>query len=429
MLTVEEFDQRAAVLHQAAAQVYAATFALALLATEWEKEAGITGYASTAEILNIHAGLDGPAARELVRVGQALEGLPELRERFASGTISYDKVRALTRVMDPALMSKRDEETWLVMAEYLSASQLISVCRAYRRAMEAADPDRDEKQHARRGVTTQWQDDGMLRLIALLPPDEGKAVMGALDAVSGRKPKQEDTTPKVADDPSQLWPAKRADALVEICAHAVATPDLMKDPSSRMLVVHVDVGVLTGQNPDGRCHIEGGPHISAELARRLGCDCEIVTITERDGLPIDVGRATRAISNRLNEARISRDRTCRFPGCNVPARRTEAHHIIPWYLDGPTDLKNLASLCVYHHHRRHDGTFTIEGDPESGLRFIHRNGREIKVLPLDPVALPEYRVGSPWAKAGGERNDIDMSIYGLCNSAASAPRAGPAPHG
>jgi hypothetical protein len=107
--------------------------------------------------------------------------------------------------------------------------------------------------------------------------------------------------------------------------------------------VHVDVGALTGHDPDGRRHVDGGPVLSASTIRRLGCDATVIAITERDGIPINVGRSRRILPRTLRRAVQGRDRTCRFPGCAVPSQRTHAHHIEHWADGGATDLDNLVN--------------------------------------------------------------------------------------
>jgi hypothetical protein len=68
------------------------------------------------------------------------------------------------------------------------------------------------------------------------------------------------------------------------------------------LVVHVDAALLTGDDPDGRCHLEDGPALPESVLRRIGCDTQMVAITERDGLPIDVGRARYIVPTPLRRA-------------------------------------------------------------------------------------------------------------------------------
>ena len=66
-------------------------------------------------------------AAATVRVARALEPLPVITEAFAAGTLSYSKVRALTRVATP------ENEAGLVMiAEHATAAQVERTVRAYR---------------------------------------------------------------------------------------------------------------------------------------------------------------------------------------------------------------------------------------------------------------------------------------------------------
>ena len=45
----------------------------------------------------------------------------------------------------------------------------------------------------------------------------------------------------------------------------------------------------------------------------------------------------------------ARDRTCRHPGCRRPVRWTDADHVRAHAEGGPTDCRNLCSLCRRHH--------------------------------------------------------------------------------
>jgi hypothetical protein len=223
----------------------------------------------------------------------------------------------------------------------------------------------------------------MHRLVALLPPEDAGLVTAALEAAARR-----DALPP-GDEAEDTWAGRRADALVAVCEHALgsAPEELVGAPGAVQLVVHVDVGVLTGEQPDGRCHLEDGTPIAAEVARRLGCDADVVAITEKDGLPIDVGRKKRLFTSRQRRALQARDRTCRFPGCPVPASRTRGHHLIPWWLGGRTDIANGLSLCTAHHGRLHEGEFRIVREARGELGFETAEGVEIappRRPPLDP---------------------------------------------
>ncbi|HIG39321.1 MAG TPA: DUF222 domain-containing protein [Gammaproteobacteria bacterium] len=54
-----------------------------------------------AEWLNLKCGITMSTAREKVRVAMELFNLPLCSEAFADGTLSYSKVRALSRVANP----------------------------------------------------------------------------------------------------------------------------------------------------------------------------------------------------------------------------------------------------------------------------------------------------------------------------------------
>jgi len=129
------------------------------------------GMRSCAHWVTIATGIDLWSAREMVRVGHALRDLPLIHEAFAAGRLSFDKVRALTRVA-----TADDETVWLELALEASGSQLARICHAYRRAIAVDDPRRAALQRARRRLGLWWLDeDGMLALYATLPPEEGTA--------------------------------------------------------------------------------------------------------------------------------------------------------------------------------------------------------------------------------------------------------------
>src|SRR5215469_13134946 len=327
-------------LCELSAHVQAAQAELALRLAAFDDAAGWggAGIRSCCHWLSIQAGLDYHTSSDLLRAGHALAELPLIRQAFSSGQLSLDKVRALLRVATPA-----DEEIWLELALGADAALLSRICREVRRSMDADAPGQAAELEAKRGLWTRVREDGMHRLVALLPPEDAGLVTAALEAVA-----RSDALPPraVAED---RWAGRRSDALVAVSEHALgsAPEELVGAPGAVQMVVHVDVGVLTGEQPEGRCHLEDGTPIAAEVARRLVASrkrvpflADIVAITEKDGLPIDVGRRKRLFTARQRRALQARDRTCRFPGCPVPARRTRGHHVESWWLGGLTNIGN-----------------------------------------------------------------------------------------
>lgn len=73
--------------------------------------------------------------------------------------------------------------------------------------------------------------------------------------------------------------------------------------------------------------------------------------------------------SRLSRFVQARDRTCVFPGCRRPARRTDLDHRIPWPR-GSTSADNLQCLCRHHHRAKH-AIFTVLGGTD-GILWITR---------------------------------------------------------
>ena len=412
-----------------AAHLHAGTARLARLAAEFDSAEGWAGAGmrSCAQWLSINTGHGLSSGETLVRIGHALETLPRIAEAFDAGELSPDKVRELCTVATSA-----DEDIWLELARQASGSQLTRIVRACRRCMQASDPDQAAARRARRGLWTYWDDDGSLRLRAVLAPEDGARLHAALESVRRTLPVPSRETGDPADD---RHAAQRADALVVLCDRALAGDggEIGERPVVvPQLVVHVDAGVLTGADPGGRCHLDGGPWLSAEVARRIGCDTEVVAITERDGLPIDVGRARRTVSTPLRRALHVRDGFCRYPGCAVPARYTHAHHLEHWIDGGPTDLDNLASICGGHHRWLHEGQGRISRGLGGELRFEIADGQMIAVraqaldeAERDPVVI-RTRLGeelattltasTPCAGDAGGSYDLDHAVWVTVNA-------------
>jgi Domain of unknown function (DUF222) len=100
-------------------------------------------------------------------------------------------------------------------------------------------------------------------------------------------------------------------------------------------------------------------------------------------LPLDIGAATETIPVHLRRAVITRDRRCRFPGCDQPPAACQPHHLVPRSRGGPTSLTNMLLLCSFHHliavHRwgwgivlHPDGTTTATSP--DGNRTLHSHG-------------------------------------------------------
>ena len=145
-----------------------------MLIAEFDRRAGWADGSTTscAHWLGWKCGIDRGAAREKVRVARALERLPLISAAMARGALSYSKVRALTRVATAAT-----EQSLLMIALHGTAHHVETLVRLYRRAHEACELGREAMQHANRGVTWFYDDDGSLVLRARLTADAGAMVV------------------------------------------------------------------------------------------------------------------------------------------------------------------------------------------------------------------------------------------------------------
>lgn len=79
-----------------------------------------------------------------------------------------------------------------------------------------------------------------------------------------------------------------------------------------------------------------------------------------------------------------RDRRCRFPGCNRPAKYTDIDHREAFAAGGRTTADNLHCLCRHHHRLKHRGGWKIRRNPDGCTTWISPTGRTYLVEDNDP---------------------------------------------
>jgi hypothetical protein len=371
----------------------AATYQLLLLIAKFDRERGYERHnlVGTAQWLNWQCGIGGVAAREKVRVARALENLPKISAAFASGEISYSKVRAMTRVATP-----KNEDVLVSIARFGTASHVEKLVRRYRWTQRRDAAKQAESQQLSRQVHYFYDADDTFVLNARLPAEVGALVLKALQVAGDvlREESRAETDPQMNasagtsrmtfDEHSHG--AKRADALQLVAERFLAsTSEEVEGTSSDdrfQVVVHIDQAVLTREiaaqeHEPHRCELDAGPALALETARRLSCDSTLVGIVEgEDGDPLNIGRKTRSIPPAIERALRSRDGGCRFPGCDR-TRFTKGHHVVHWADGGETKLKNLITLCGFHHRLLHEGGFDVKATDDGVFVFTRPDGHRI----------------------------------------------------
>ena len=322
----------------------------------WEE----LGFTSCAHWLNFKCGIGFNAARERLRMAHALAALPKIHKAFAEGTVSFSKVRAMTRVATP-----ENEDLLLNIAHHGTAYHVERFVAQYRRVEKLQEPGVAQELHECRDVSYRYDEDGYLILSARLPADQGELVVKALERAM-------ELNDVHADDPEPVA-ARRADALREMAESYLNQPGNPGSTADRyQVVLHVH------RSPEASvAHLENGSHVSAETSERIACDCSVTTIEEdHTGEPLNIGRRSRTIPPPMRRALLARDGGCRFPGCTAQ-RFCDGHHIEHWQHGGETRLDNLVLLCRHHHRLVHEGGFDCRRSESGEIFFVDRRRRRI----------------------------------------------------
>ena len=237
------------------ARIQAATCALLVLIRQFDEQGGwqAGGFHSCAHWLSWRTGLAPGAAREKVRVAQALATLPRISAAMQRGQVSYSKVRALTRVATP-----ESEAALLDVALAGTAVHVEQVTRAWRRVDRVAEVAEDGRRHAHRELRTWVDDDGMVVIRGRLAPEVGAAVLRALDAASEQLRTEAADAPE-EDTPELSAEQRRADALGRVAEAALAAK---LDPGTAgdryQVVLHVDAATLAADPAADRNGVPAG---------------------------------------------------------------------------------------------------------------------------------------------------------------------------
>ncbi|MDR2257411.1 MAG: HNH endonuclease [Arthrobacter sp.] len=118
---------------------------------------------------------------------------------------------------------------------------------------------------------------------------------------------------------------------------------------------------------------EGEP-VPLSAVLHLMCDAAVqLLLQDPQGIPLKLGRAKRVFSKDQRRVLAQRDHHCRAPGCDIPARWCEVHHVEDWRSGGKTDVENGILLCSFHHHEIDRGRLRVAEHPDPGTPFKYRH--------------------------------------------------------
>jgi len=426
-------EKLAAEITELASYIFAANYQLLTLIREFDEQ-NHWERLGMAHWLNFKCGIGMHAARDKVRVANALAELPTMSERFKRGELSYSKVRAMTRI------ATTDNENYLLMiARHGTANHVEKLVSKYSRCKRLQDTENANEQHKARELHYHYDENGGLVINARVPAEQGALILKALE----RAMESLDSDVPAGTPNREPFPARRADALAQIAETYLNTPPSTTSTADRyQVIIHVspdtledcpDTDVPAGtpnedhpaeEHPDAesptdvpagtsddplnpiRSHIDNGPHIAEETSRRIACDCSIVKLKEdKEGEPLSIGRKSRSIPPSINRALRARDKGCRFPGC-TSTEFIDGHHIKHWADGGETSLENLVQLCRRHHRLVHEGGFRCEKGADGKVVFTDKRGEVLAdSFSMPPIADDQDPVD--WIKTQNPDLDID----------------------
>ena len=306
--------------------------------------------------LRTNCHLTAGAAGDRVAVGERLPNVPESVEAMAAGDIGFTHLALIAReaeaFAETGTNTEFDEVRLLDKAREYTVGRFRNFCHHQR---HATDPEgyvaREVDALQARTLSLHPGECGMLWIRGVLDPEGGNVLRTALEPLARRNGKEDD----------RKRDRRLADAIVE----------LAKSNQRSHLQVTTSLETLLQRGGAPAADLEFSLPISAAAVQRLACDCNVTRVLlGADSQVIDVGRSKRTVSGPMRRALDTRDKGCRWPGCDRPAKWSAAHHVVHWSRGGSTDLGNLVLLCRRHHWMVHEGGWQIVRTADQGFTTV-----------------------------------------------------------
>ncbi|MEL7209592.1 MAG: DUF222 domain-containing protein [Actinomycetota bacterium] len=336
---------------------------------EWAAD----GHRSVTAGLRVLCNQSKPTCRARVVRARKLDQLPHLLDALEAGDVTADAAEVLLRADQPRTHDAfvEAEKDLVDRAKHLPFDRLVRFVRTW---TDVVDPDGADqtagKRDEARSLTASKSLEGQVKLDGWLTAAAGAEFRSELERrvqvlfdddwaeARERLGKEAKIT---AADLGRTADQRRHDALREIVRRSAAyTGDGPAPAPSWVLNLHMDFETFIAElarhhgdpysYPEDRlCEIENGPVITPSEALGLALGGEIRRVVfGADGHVLDYGRAQRFFPEHLAGAVKTRDRTCRHPGCDLPAAACETDHVVEWQHHGSTSERNGEAVCRFH---------------------------------------------------------------------------------
>ena len=300
---------------------------------------------------------DGDGALPPAPVVSAGPRYPAIAEATLAGELSVDAAGLIASGLETLTEALTNDELHLLerrlvnKAAHLAAHEVRRVvAHAVARADLRGHEAREWRQYSERYIA--WNEDhtGMVTFTGKLDAVTAAPIRTVIEQIvthQFRARRDQDPTERDQRTVGQM----RADALYEVCRHALGCDQTDKSGIRTTMIVRMNESDIdTGR---GLGSIDGTHQpVSIGQLRRLAGDAGIIpAVLSGDSEVLDLGRKERLFSPAQRLALLERDGGC--AKCHAPPAHCEAHHIRWWENGGTTDLANGVMLCTRCHHDIH----------------------------------------------------------------------------
>ena len=295
-------------------------------------------------------------AKRDVETATRLAELPATSGALNSGDIPVGHAQLIARAASESPIN----ETLLVKAAGSEPfDEFMQTVKLHQRDVAADDGQGllDRQRKKRKARIFESSDSGMFVLTGEFDQITGARIATALTAKERQLWHRED--PNKRATPQQ----RMADALAELINEPTGDG---RSVGTDLLVI-ADFDVLEQQLENPRL-VDGSPIPITEL-HKMALEANLLpSIFDTKTQDMWLGRRVRTATEAQRIALIARDQQC--IGCGANPLWCQAHHIIWWSKNGPTDLDNLVLVCNDCHHKIHDDGWQVHKHPKTGKYYL-----------------------------------------------------------
>jgi hypothetical protein len=322
--------------------------------------------------------------------------MPAVAAALASGSVTAGHVAHLARATaaSPALATElatgQGQAKVITLAARLDGAAFGKELRTLAASLDPASVQREHDEQRQR------------RFLNIVCTPSGTLIKGQVDNIAGHRLVKaiEALNPRPTTDDLRTAEQRRADALMAavdcVLTDERTTPGSVS-PVQALVVFHEDTftalrtaapdtAAASGSTTVLLAALEGAAPVldetgqawpASEIGRAL-CECELTRVViNAKSVPLDLGRGKRLFGqNQWKAWYAAGQRTCSVPGCDMPLRWCELHHINWWKRDkGRTDLVNCAPMCGFHHHDTHRLNLRVTRLPDGSYEYRRPDAR------------------------------------------------------